>query len=319
MPHVLLPAAAWGEKDGTVTNSERRISRQRSFLPPPGEARPDWWIISEVAARMGFADAFAYQSPAEIFREHAALSGFENDGRRDFDIGACAELSETAYDALEPFQWPRRQGEALDAGTTRFFAEGGFFTSDRRARFVPTPVAVQSVSPDFPLVLNTGRIRDQWHTMTRTAKTPRLMSHYAESFCEIHPDDAEDAGVAPATLVRIVTPQGTVIVRALVTERQQQGSIFVAHALDGPADGAGTHRRGDVSRRSIRSPASPASSSPAPASSRSMPPGTASRCCATGLRRSQRITGRSRRPREAGASSLPAPNRWRIGQISPPI
>ena len=225
--HVLLPAAAWAEKSGTVTNSERRISRQRSFLKPPGEARPDWRIICDVASRMGFAEAFDYQSPAEIFREHAALSGLANDGRRDFDIGACAELSETAYDALEPFQWPRRQGEALDAGTTRFFAEGGFYTSDRRARFVPTPVAVQSVSPDFPLVLNTGRIRDQWHTMTRTAKTPRLMSHYAESFCEIHPDDAEDAGVAPATLVRIVTPQGTVIVRALVTERQQKGSIFV--------------------------------------------------------------------------------------------
>jgi len=225
--HVILPAAAWAEKSGTVTNSERRISRQRSFLKPPGEARPDWRIICDVAARMGFADAFDYQSPAEIFREHAALSGLANDGRRDFDISACADLSEKAYDVLEPFQWPRRSGEALDAGTTRFFAEGGFYTPDRRGRFVPTPLAVQSVSSDFPLVLNTGRIRDQWHTMTRTAKTPRLMSHYAESFCEIHSDDAEDAGIAPATLVRIATPQGTALVRALVTERQQKGSIFV--------------------------------------------------------------------------------------------
>ncbi|QRM31687.1 nitrate reductase [Microvirga sp. VF16] len=225
--HVLLPAAAWAEKSGTVTNSERRISRQRSFLKPPGEARPDWRIVCDVAARMGFAEAFDYQSPAEIFREHAALSGLANDGRRDFDIGACAELSGNAYDALEPFQWPRRRGEALDAGTTRFFAAGGFYTPDRRGRFVPTLVAQQAVSPEFPLILNTGRIRDQWHTMTRTAKTPRLMSHYAESFCEIHPDDAEDGGVAPATLVRIVSPQGSAIVRALVTERQQKGSIFV--------------------------------------------------------------------------------------------
>jgi assimilatory nitrate reductase catalytic subunit len=85
---VLLPAAGWGEKDGTVTNSERCISRQRAFLDPPGEARPDWWILTEVARRMGFADAFPYRSAAEVFREHAALSGFENDGRRDFDIGA---------------------------------------------------------------------------------------------------------------------------------------------------------------------------------------------------------------------------------------
>ena len=88
--HILLPAAAWGEKDGTVTNSERRISRQRRFLPLPGEAKPDWWIVSEVARRMGFADAFAYASAADIFREHAALSAFENDGTRDFDLGALA-------------------------------------------------------------------------------------------------------------------------------------------------------------------------------------------------------------------------------------
>ncbi|PVE21556.1 nitrate reductase [Microvirga sp. KLBC 81] len=225
--HVLLPAATWGEKSGTVTNSERRISRQRSFLKPPGEAWPDWRIICDVAARIGFADAFDYQSPAEIFREHAALSGIANDGTRDFDLGACAKLSESAYDLLAPFQWPRQQGEPLDGSTTRFFAEGAFFTPDRRGRFVPTPVALQAVSPEFPLILNTGRIRDQWHTMTRTAKTPRLMSHYAESFCEINPEDAQAADIAPASLVRVISPQGAAVVRALVTERQQQGSIFV--------------------------------------------------------------------------------------------
>jgi assimilatory nitrate reductase catalytic subunit len=225
--HVLLPAAAWAEKDGTVTNSERRISRQRSFLKPPGEARPDWRIICDVAARMGHAAAFDYRSPAEIFREHAALSGLANDGRRDFDLGACADLADGAYDAMTPFQWPRPRGAALDGETTRFFAKGGFFTSDRRARFVATPVASSSAADDFPLILNTGRIRDQWHTMTRTAKTPRLMSHYAESFCEIHPADAASAGIEPATLVRVVSPQGSAVLRALVTERQRPGSIFV--------------------------------------------------------------------------------------------
>jgi len=224
--HVILPAAAWAEKDGTVTNSERRISRQRSFLKPPGEARPDWRIICDVAARMGYARAFDFESPAEIFREHAALSGIANDGARDFDIGACADIDDTAYDGLSPFQWPRRRGAALDGGTTRFFANGGFFTADRRARFVPTPVSSPSVSPGFPLILNTGRIRDQWHTMTRTAKTPRLMSHYAESFCEIHPDDAAVAGITPAALVRVVSPQGEAVLRALVTDRQRPGSIF---------------------------------------------------------------------------------------------
>ena len=107
-PHVLLPAAAWGEKDGTVTNSERRISRQRKFLPLPGEARPDWRIVADVAQRMGFAEAFAYRTVADVFREHAALSAFENDGARAFDIGALAAISDRDYEALEPVQWPVR-------------------------------------------------------------------------------------------------------------------------------------------------------------------------------------------------------------------
>ena len=110
--HVLLPAAAWGEKDGTVTNSERRISRQRAFLPLPGEAKPDWQIVSEVAGKLGFAEAFAYRSAADVFREHAALSGFENNGTRDFDIGGLATMSDDGLrraraGAMAP---PRRNG-----------------------------------------------------------------------------------------------------------------------------------------------------------------------------------------------------------------
>jgi assimilatory nitrate reductase catalytic subunit len=107
---VLLPATTWGEKDGTVTNSERRISRQRPFREPPGEARHDWWALTEVARRLGFAGAFPYTRAVEIFREHAALSAFENAGTRDFDIGALADLSDAGYDALEPVQWPLPAG-----------------------------------------------------------------------------------------------------------------------------------------------------------------------------------------------------------------
>src|SRR5262249_41963305 len=108
--HLSLPAAAWGEKDGTVTNSERRISRQRAFLSPPEDVRPDWWIVSEVARRMVFADASPYRGVADVFREHAALSAFENDGARDFDIGALATISDADYEALDPVQWPLRAG-----------------------------------------------------------------------------------------------------------------------------------------------------------------------------------------------------------------
>ncbi|MEI8444809.1 molybdopterin-dependent oxidoreductase, partial [Mesorhizobium sp. CCNWLY176] len=117
--HVKLPATGWGEKDGTVTNSERRISRQRAFLPPPGEARPDWWAMAEVAKRMGFAEAFSYDAPSEIFAEHAALSAFENGGERDFDIGVYAAVDGDGYEALAPFQWPAPAG-----GTTPLWPAG---------------------------------------------------------------------------------------------------------------------------------------------------------------------------------------------------
>ncbi|MXN66318.1 molybdopterin-dependent oxidoreductase [Stappia sp. GBMRC 2046] len=226
LAHVKLPAAAWGEKDGTVTNSERRISRQRPFLPLPGSAHPDWWIVTEVARRMGFASAFDYDGPAEIFAEHSRLSAYRNNGDRDFDIGAYAEIDRQAYDGLQPFQWPQRAGEVSE--TKRFFADGAFYTADGRARFVPVSGKVPDRhDPDYPFTLNTGRVRDHWHTMTRTGKAARLSSHMAEPFAELHPDDASVLGIAPAELVRLISSRGEVIVRALVTDRQQPGSIFV--------------------------------------------------------------------------------------------
>ncbi|WP_119270993.1 nitrate reductase [Taklimakanibacter deserti] len=208
--HVFLPAAAWGEKSGTVTNSERRISRQRSFLALPGEARPDWWIISHVAKRMGFA-GFDYRSPAEIFREHCDLTQFA----RDLDL---TPMRRASYEELAPFQW----------GKERFFGDGQFYTADGRACFVPTPwrsPATATIAA-LPMILNTGRIRDQWHTMTRT-KTPRLMQHIAEPFAELHPDDARMLSVAPAALVEVAKGDRRVVLRALLNPRQQRGCAFV--------------------------------------------------------------------------------------------
>jgi len=224
--HVKLPAASWGEKDGTITNSERRISRQRAFLPSPGAARPDWWMIAEVAKRMGFPGEFAYRSPAEIFAEHAALSAFENDGRRDFDIGAFAGIDRNSYDRMQPVQWPRpRPGAPAE---TRFFASGGFYTQDRKARIVAVePPPPQPADAAFPLVLNTGRVRDHWHTMTRTGRSARLSQHIAEPFAEIHPEDARGLHIADADLVRVSSAQGSVFVRALLSSRQSRGTVFV--------------------------------------------------------------------------------------------
>jgi assimilatory nitrate reductase catalytic subunit len=224
--HILLPAGAWGEKDGTVTNSERCISRQRPFLPLPGEARPDWWIVTQVARRMGFAEAFNFDSPADVFREHAALSAFENDGARDFDIGALAALSDEEFNALDPVQWPARIGKPR--GETRFFAEGGFFTPDRKARLIaperPAPSA--PVSSRFPLRLNTGRVRDQWHTMTRSGLSPRLSAHMPEPFVEVHPDDTEAMGLADGTFARVSSPYGACVLKVMVSEGQRRGSLF---------------------------------------------------------------------------------------------
>jgi assimilatory nitrate reductase catalytic subunit len=192
---IRLPALAWAEKDGTVTNSERGVSRQRPFLPVPGEARQDWRIIAGVAERLGFGQAFAWQSVADIFREHATLSAFENDGTRDFDIGAQAAIDDEAYRTLAPFVWP-------NGG--RFFGEGRFYHGDRRARFVATAVRAPVHAPTLsrPLRLNTGRVRDQWHTMTRTGKSVRLAGHRPEPTVELHPRDAALRGIAMATSSR---------------------------------------------------------------------------------------------------------------------
>jgi assimilatory nitrate reductase catalytic subunit len=223
--HVLLPALAWGEKSGTVTNSERRISRQRAFLPAPGEARPDWWIVSEVARRLGFSAAFNYKSAADVFREHAALSAFENDGSRDFDIGALKAVSDEGFDIMSPLLWPLREGAQSQA---RFFAEGGFYAHDRKARFVTPeiPALRTETNPGRPLRLNTGRVRDQWHTMTRTGLSPRLGQHLPEPYVEIHPDDASRYGVVDDSFARITTDYGQCILKVTVSERQQRGMLF---------------------------------------------------------------------------------------------
>ncbi len=226
--HVALPALAWGEKEGTVTNSERRISRQRALRPAPGEARADWRVIAEVAARMGFAESFAWRDAAGVYAEHAALSGYKNGGARDFDISAHAQISPAEYEALRSFQWPLRASEKPGDAPKRFFADGQFFTPSRRGRLIATPFR-RPANPalgETPFVLNTGRLRDQWHTMTRTGCAEKLAQHIAEPFAEINPLDAARLGVEPATLVRLSNGRGEVLLRAQITERQQRGSIF---------------------------------------------------------------------------------------------
>jgi len=225
--HVRLPAMGWSEKDGTVTNSERCISRQRAFCAAPGEARPDWWLLTQLARRMGWADAFNYQNPAQIFREHAALSAFENDGERAFDIGGLAALDDAAYDALEPIQWPVRGDGASSA---RLFANARFQHPDGRARFVTTAFRWPAEMPDNTrrLMLNTGRVRDQWHTMTRTGDVPSLAQHTPEPFLDVHPEDAARARLVDSDFARIESRHGATIMRVRVSQTQRPGEVFAA-------------------------------------------------------------------------------------------
>jgi assimilatory nitrate reductase catalytic subunit len=227
--HVRLPAAAWGEKDGTVTNSERRISRQRRFLALPGEARPDWWMMSQLAARFGWIEAFAYRSAADIFREHAALSGFENRGSRIFDISAWQDLTDEAYDTLTPTQWPVvKRTDGTIAGTERLFSDGTFAFPSGRARVLPIAPGILAESADivFPFVLNTGRVRDQWHTMTRTGLSPRLGVHVSEPFVEVLPQDAARLKLAQGHLACVATRYGQAILRVMLSDGQQRGCLF---------------------------------------------------------------------------------------------
>lgn len=230
--HVRLPAAAWGEKDGTVTNSDRTISRQRALFPLPGEAMPDWWIVKEIARRMGWKNAFAYDRPADIWREHCRLSTYDNDGSRLFALPGAAPGGNAAYNDMAPFRW----------GGAHPFADGRFSTEDGRARLVPV---AQKPLPEplakWPLTLNTGRYRDQWHSMTRTGLAPKLARHREEPLVEVHPDDAARLGLTNGGLARVETPQGDSIFRVAFHAGQRPGELFVPiHWTDRTSSGGRT-------------------------------------------------------------------------------
>jgi len=234
MAHVLLPALAWGEKNGTVTNSERMISRQRPFLSPPGAARADWDILSDVARRMGHDDAFSYAGPAAVFAEYAAQTAFENDGARQLDLSDWSGLDEAGYDALEPRRW----------GGDRPFHDGRFSAQNGRARLVlAAPTGQSAVDPAFPLRLNTGRYRDHWHTMTRTGLSSRLSQHRREPLVDVHPADAARFGLSDGELARISTPSGESVFRVAVTDAQREGELFTPmHWTDVQSSGGRTNR-----------------------------------------------------------------------------
>ena len=231
--HVKLPAAGWGEKDGTVTNSERRISRQRALLPLSGKARPDWWILCEVAKRLGYKDQFNYGNAVDIFREHAELSGFENNPKgkqRAFDISALANINQQDYDVLQPVQWPLTS--SVEKGSERLFADSQFYTHDGKAQLVkPEKLFLQQTNNRHrhlpPLILNTGRVRDHWHTMTRTGLSERLGQHTDEPCVEMNSETAKTYRLEDQGFARIRTAQGSAIFRVKLSDTINNNQVFV--------------------------------------------------------------------------------------------
>jgi len=221
---LVLPAATWPEKNGTMTNSERRISRVRAAIEPPGDARPDWWLASAVAMRLAAriapsrAALFHYRDEVEIFAEHARFTA-----GRDLDYSA---LSYAMLQDQGPRQWPYR---AHAAPTPRLYEDGVFPTDDGRARFIDvgyTPVAEQ-ISATYPLRLTTGRLRDQWHTMTRTGLVPALTRHCEEPRIHLHPADLRRAGAETAALVQVSSRRGRIIVPAISDPDLRPGHAYI--------------------------------------------------------------------------------------------
>ncbi len=216
---LLLPAAGWLEKDGTMTNSERRISYLPKGINPPGEALPDTEILIRFAKKMKFS-GFNFNTTEDIYKEYCLMT-------KDSNI----DVSFLNYNRLineGTFQWP--VPDYGHPGTPRLFADKKFFTPSKRAIFnIPTAIENTSVPPNakFPFILTTGRIRDQWHTMTKTGKVSRLMTHIPSPMLEINPIDAFKSKIGNGDIVVVSNKNGTVRVKAKVSDSIREGVVFL--------------------------------------------------------------------------------------------
>ncbi|WDE95510.1 molybdopterin-dependent oxidoreductase [Lentisphaera profundi] len=215
---MILPAAGWAEKEGTMTNSERRVSHLPKIIDPPGNARPDVDILKHFAQKMGWEDAFTYPNEEAIFDEHKELT-------RGTNIDICG----ITYDRLKKksIQWPCPSED--HPGTKRLFEDFKFFTPDKKAKVhvVEPEHKSEKTCGDYPLILTTGRIRDQWHTMTRTGKVQRLNQHTPAPKLEIHPDDAAKLKILDGENVEITSRRSSVIVASQVSTAIRPGTVFL--------------------------------------------------------------------------------------------
>jgi ferredoxin-nitrate reductase len=237
LAHAVLPAAAWPEKEGTMTNSERRVGLVRRLLDPPGEARADWEIYAGLARALGHGDAFAWPSAAAVYDEFAASTA-----------GRPCDVSGVSHERLRregSVQWPapgavRGPGSG---GTARLYGDRRVHTPDRRSRFAPTPHAgpADAVDADWPILLTTGRLADQWHTMSRTGKSAALRAAAGPPTVTVHPEDARAAGLQEGAAAHVASRRGAAVLTVAVDETLPRGVAFAPFhfgALHAPA-GAG--------------------------------------------------------------------------------
>ena len=250
---VILPACSWAEKSGTVTNSERRISLVRQAITAPGEARPDWWIANDIAARIQerlqpqIRSLFPFDSPETIFEEHKKLTI-----GRDLDIGG---LSYALLDTQGPQQWPFYVGQ--HSGQTRRYQDGVFATENGRAQFHATryaPVA-EATSARFPFHLITGRLRDQWHGMSRSGRVASAFSHAPGPTLIMHPKDAQRRGLQAGQLLVVASKQTRMILPLHLSDQVKSGTVFAAMHWSGQylnSGGINEITSGKVDQRSFQ-------------------------------------------------------------------
>lgn len=226
---LVLPAQGWSEKSGTVTNSERRISRQRRVMPSPGLAKPDWWIINQVARKMGYAKSFNYRHEGEIFSEYAQLSTIGNlNNERDFTLIGLTNLDDSGYSELTPQQWPVLELQHSPVNQ-RMFSDSRFFTPNNRANFIACRYHApkSQVSNTYPMLLNSGRSRDQWHTMSRTGLSASLADHTPEPYVLINEKSAHTHNISQGQRVKLTSSVGSCEAKAKITSEISENQLFM--------------------------------------------------------------------------------------------
>ena len=215
---VILPAAQWSERDGTVTNSERAISYLEKAIEPPGEALPDWEIVCRFARAMGLGHAFAFRTAEEVYEEYKRLTHGQ-----DLDIGGVT------YERLRrgPLQWPCPTPQ--HRSTMRRYTNGVFAHPDGKAKFMAHEYEepAERTDDEFPMILTTGRVRDQWHTMTRTGQIPVLMKKEPAPFVELHPQDAAPLGITDGEPVTVRSRRGCARAACRITQAIKPGTCFM--------------------------------------------------------------------------------------------